>query len=224
MVICSNACEKLWSNHKEVCNYLVTEVTEWPLRQTSAVAAADFFANCNIPAFPILVENAELLTGGGLAFDLGCGNGSTTIYLLKQKLRVVSVDRNELAISILKKRTGTFGNNCEAIIADLVTFEFGVNPDLIIANDVLSYLPPEKLIVMMSNIILALKHGGLFAGTLFIRGGKSEPLWMSWGAWLLPNEETVRNILSMFRVKVINCRRRPKNDISAVIEFLVQKI
>jgi len=77
---------------------------------------------------PLVIEFSERLRPGR-ALDVACGVGRNAIYLAECGWRVTAVDYSKIAIEILLNRASELNLQVDALIADLETDEFKIEPD-----------------------------------------------------------------------------------------------
>jgi tellurite methyltransferase len=106
-------------------------------------------------------------TEPGLAVDLGCGIGNETVDLLNRGWRVLALDAQSEAISLLEARIPP--EQRDLLETRVASFEALALPpvDFIWAGLSLPFCPPEYFGNMWSKITAALKPGGRFAGDFF---------------------------------------------------------
>jgi tellurite methyltransferase len=69
--------------------------------------------------------------------DIGCGDGRHAIYFAQGDCVVTAFDSSDAAIRKLRHRAAAAGVTIEASVADMRTYEFGQDFDVIIAHGVL---------------------------------------------------------------------------------------
>lgn len=109
----------------------------------------------------------------GRVLDVGCGIGLNCIKLLSKGWSVYALDVHkevlkifEDSLSVVKSEATAF---CQIINKDITEIPLKErNLDLILANDVLSYLHPDALIPTIKKIYDALFPGAIFMGTFLV--------------------------------------------------------
>lgn len=103
----------------------------------------------------------------GLAIDLGCGIGNETADLLSKGWRVLALDQQAEAISLLEARIPP--EQIDRLETRVATFENLELPpaDFIWVGLSLPFCPPEYFDGLWSKITASLKPGGRFAGDFF---------------------------------------------------------
>ena len=176
-----------------------SEVQDWPgyfaavlgkgARDT-LVAALDSFAQ-------------EQFTGG-LAVDLGAGEGRDTLELLKRGWRVVATDGDQEAFSHLWPRVP------EALKPHLTTVqvnfaETDVCPcDLVNASFALPFCEPKHFGKLWSRIVSAIRPGGRFAGQFF---GKRDS-WASLPDRTHHSPDEILKLLEGFEIEMMDKEER----------------
>jgi len=167
------------------------------------------------------------------ALDLGCGMGNFSIELLSLGWDVIAIDKQPIAIELLKTKACQSDKTCletkrlTAEVATVESYGFPTAVNIIIVSDILPYCNPTQLRNIWNKIYSALDDkNGWVIGSFFVRGGKSENEWQRDGAWFIKDPDEVSHLLNAMSFEVIERRRRPKpNDPSpsAVIEFCARK-
>ncbi|MBM3207540.1 MAG: class I SAM-dependent methyltransferase [Chlamydiae bacterium] len=108
-----------------------------------------------------------------LAIDLGGGNSSLALYLLKRNWKVIVVDPSDEALNLLQLRVRNGGLTALAksklflVPTKMEDFSFPSNVTLINAQSSLPYCDAGKVINLWKNIYDSLEPGGVFAGDFF---------------------------------------------------------
>ncbi len=103
----------------------------------------------------------------GKALDIGCGLGSDSIHLSKNKFDVTAVDINSNYIKELQNKKY---NNITAVNADISDLELISNTYSIVnAQWVLPFIKTDKIGKTLKNINNSLKNDGVFCGQFFGR-------------------------------------------------------
>lgn len=79
------------------------------------------------PAFapsPLLVQNAHLLDGHGLALDVACGVGQNAIFLADRGYEVLAVDSSLIGLRYCRGAIAGTGRRIHLVAADLERFVF----------------------------------------------------------------------------------------------------
>lgn len=109
----------------------------------------------------------------GIAVDLGCGNSSSTIYLLQRGWKVIAVDSSKKVLENLHKRANEQGSNwitdgqLTLVCQKIETYEFPQNIQIIVANDSLPYCDPTKVKYVWDRAYISLAKGGRIIGNFF---------------------------------------------------------
>lgn len=106
--------------------------------------------------------------------DLGCGLGVNSIPLLKYGVHVIAIDSMKCLLDsyklLLKNEETKFVSLKCADITSLEKYSREDNVvDVVLAIDVLPYLPISCWKSTMTKIVASLKPGGYFFGTLFVK-------------------------------------------------------
>lgn len=117
--------------------------------------------------------------GKGIALDVGCGVGLNSIALLKKGWDVYALDLHKEVLDIFKAQVSKVASHAKAEETALGKYKI-INKDitemplkaccldLVLADDVLSYLSPDLLIPTIRKIYEALLPGGIFMGSLLV--------------------------------------------------------
>lgn len=117
--------------------------------------------------------------GKGIALDVGCGIGLNSIAILKKGWDVYALDLHKEVLAIFEahvskvashaKAEETTLGECTIINKDITEMLLeACSLDLVLADDVLSYLSPDLLIPTIRKIYEALLPGGIFMGSLLV--------------------------------------------------------
>lgn len=124
----------------------------------------------NVYRVPIWLERTVDRFAGfkGIAYDLGCGAGNQSIYLLENGWKVIAVDK-EVDVFNKKKQElkKELQDNLKVVKMSFENLKLEENSDLIIAINSLPFCAPDKFEEMWGNINNSLKIGGRIAITLF---------------------------------------------------------
>jgi SAM-dependent methyltransferase len=106
--------------------------------------------------------------------DLGCGVGANSIPLLKYGVNVIAIDNMKCLLDTYQSRIKNKEKKCVSLKeADLTALEKYSTEDNIVdvalAIDVLPYLPISCWKSTIEKIVVSLKPGGYFFGTLFVK-------------------------------------------------------
>lgn len=94
---------------------------------------------------------------GGLAVDLGCGNGALTPELQKKGYRVLGVDASEEMLATARREHP----DLQFIRADALTFSLAEKADVIFSNAVFHWIDAQKQETLAANIARQLKENGV---------------------------------------------------------------
>jgi tellurite methyltransferase len=133
----------------------------------------------------------------GYAVDLGCGNGIDTIELLKRGWKVLAVDKEKNALSMIKKCIDkTLKTNLQT---KQEAFEKLKIPscDLINANYSHPFCRPDYFLKFWENIVSSIKTKGWFSGNLF--GNNDE--WSENKSMTFFTKDQVLSLFSYFKIE-----------------------
>ncbi len=101
------------------------------------------------------------------AVDLGCGDGTESLALLARGWRVLAVDKQVEAISLLCAKV--LPEHLDRLETRMVGVEDLTLPpcDLVYAGYSLPFTAPEHFAAVWAGLVRALRPGGRFAGQLF---------------------------------------------------------
>jgi tellurite methyltransferase len=106
------------------------------------------------PPDTLLTENRKLLTGG-TALDIAMGSGRNALFLAECGYRVTGIDRAESAVQLASTTAKKCGLNLDAVTADMLDVDLGVEKFDLIAN---FYFLERDLVPRIKQ---ALKPGGI---------------------------------------------------------------
>jgi SAM-dependent methyltransferase len=182
---------------------------------------------CTSPSRTV-IEFCALSQNSGKAMDLGCGQGVNSIPLLKKGWHVTAIDCEPIAMTLFSKNlrnNQVKDSQVELFKWDITEYNFTNDAyDLVVAIDVLNYLPSKKLKAVMLNIHKTLVLNGKFIGSLFIpEGGESEELGKKFGTQYYRKELNQSIIESSgFYIEEIKTRVN-KNGTVTCMEFIASK-
>jgi tellurite methyltransferase len=113
----------------------------------------------NAEPHPLVVRAAQL-SAPGCALDVACGTGRHALWLAERGWQVTAVDRSQVALELLQAGAKERGLVVEAIVADLESGEFAIEPqayDLIVVTCYLqrNLFPALRAGVKPGGIIVA---------------------------------------------------------------------
>ncbi len=128
----------------------------------------DYFAHhdSRLPR-PFAVEAFDGIEPGGLAIDLGCGQGTETVELLRRGWSVLAIDAEPAAVALVSRLVEPSGGRLTVRLASFADLTELPPARLVHAGFSLPFCPPEKFDMLWSAITDSLLPGGLFAGQLF---------------------------------------------------------
>lgn len=103
--------------------------------------------------------------------DLGSGMGINTLQMAKSGAHVTAIDQSKEFLEVFLRAsvaTGTPSENLRLRRGDITTMEsYGGPFNLVVAIDILPYIPPTMLRSTMEKIQKCLKDSGILIGTIF---------------------------------------------------------
>lgn len=159
--------ENIESNEFWQGKYADRKISELPLFPRPGIGGYEIFER----KLADLIGDVE----GKEVLDLGCGNGSTSLYLAKNGAKVTAIDFSENAVDNTIKLAREYGFEVEAQTLDALEIEkLGKKFDLVIGKLVLHHLEPfEKFSLALSS---CMKEG---ARGLFIETSARNPILMA---------------------------------------------
>lgn len=119
------------------------------------------------PAREFLRVTIRYFQTTGNAIDLGCGTGSSTLFLLRNGWEVLAIDQQPNAIEHLAANLpAQFTDQLQTQIAAFESTELP-STDLIWAGRSLPFCHPDHFATFWGKICAALRSGGRFAGDFF---------------------------------------------------------
>ncbi|OFZ47742.1 MAG: hypothetical protein A2381_07050 [Bdellovibrionales bacterium RIFOXYB1_FULL_37_110] len=120
----------------------------------------------NKPPSPLLkIALTNNFYKNGVAYDVGCGTGSDTRFLLTKKWNVLAIDREDMAMVTLKKDLSKFkGLNC--LKEDFTKLVFQ-SSELIHGTYSFGFAGEEGFDLLWQKMVESLKTGGTLSGELF---------------------------------------------------------
>ena len=162
------------------------------------------------------------------AVDLGCGIGTSSLWLLVAGYQVTAIDVCEAALNQLRKDGEgwiTDGKlHTELTSVEAANFR---EADLVVANDILPYTNPASLAQLLRKIFDSMNKGGNFFGSLFIenqsrKGPQTDAALKQMGAWMLRDGKQVPSLLQSIGFEAVKiCPRTGRDD--STVEFHVRK-
>lgn len=123
------------------------------------------------PANTLLYVLYNYRLPSGTAIDLGCGTGSDTLFLLKRNWKVIAIDNNPLALSILQKRVKKecpeLEKNLTLIDGCMEDYPFTEKVQVINATQSLPFCHPAQFQQVWERIVNALEPEGVFVGQFY---------------------------------------------------------
>jgi tellurite methyltransferase len=130
-------------------------------------AEPDFMPFPDTPA-DWLVENGDLLPGGGRALDVACGDGRNTRYLAERGFAVDALDISDVAVAALQAAAAAGGLDVHARAVDLEAWRPPLDAYDAIVN--LNYLQRDLFVPLAA----ALRPGGVLVLETFAEAHVTE--------------------------------------------------
>lgn len=120
------------------------------------------------PLFDRLMAHCELRPDQAVvAVDLGCGDGTETIELLRRGWSVVAVDAEPAAVERIRAAVPSGADDrIQAVVARLEEYQIPAC-DLVYAGVSLPFCAPQSFEQMWADLVSALRPGGCLAVHLF---------------------------------------------------------
>ena len=110
----------------------------------------------------------------GRVLEVGCAEGHMTLHLARRVRSVVALDISEEAIRRARKQCAGMGN-VECVRGDIRQAPPGGRFDAVICSDVLYYLSPRELRVVLRSMASAVRDGGSLVAAEFSLGAAKPP-------------------------------------------------
>jgi len=176
----------------------------------------------------------EYVQEKGLRFknviDLGCGTGANSYPLLKCGVNVVAIDSMECLLKEYRSRINSKEKQFVSLqCADLTTLEkYSAEAniaDVVLAIDVFPYLPISCWKNTMEKILVSLKPGGYFFGTVFVKKAWLNHPFLAvherHGAQYYQIRDLAVRLIRHSGLEMVECRLRKDNH--ACYEFVARK-
>lgn len=105
--------------------------------------------------YPLLLEYEHLIKDKETALDIGCANGSNSIFLANKGINVTAVDI-DLPENICKK-----SSQINWVSSKIEEYNFSTKFDIIMAFNVLQFISPEDVYDVLSNSVSYLNQNGI---------------------------------------------------------------
>jgi trans-aconitate methyltransferase len=134
------------------------------------------------------------------AVDVGCGDGTDTLFLLEKGWQVMALDGEPAAIELIQSKVPA--RHEDRLQAHVISFQDLELPpvDLVYASLSLPFCPPNHFEAMWAEIMGAIRTGGRFAGQLF--GVRDS--WASNQNWTFHTSDQVTRLFSSFEVELLH--------------------
>ncbi|MGF1568546.1 MAG: class I SAM-dependent methyltransferase [Nodosilinea sp.] len=142
---------------------------------------------------------APARTTVGFAVDLGCGDGRDTVELLRRNWRVLAIDGESEAITLLRHHQDIDRTYLETRVQRFEDLTLPPDVDLINASFCLPFCAPAHFSELWREIELALRPGGRFCGHLF--GDRDS--WARFPDLTHHTRQQVEQLLTHFEVELL---------------------
>lgn len=188
------------------------------------------FSSCNGPSqmFNEYVQEKGLKPKN--IIDLGCGTGANSYPLLQHGVNVIAIDSMECLLQQYRSRINRREKQFISLqCADLTTLEKysaeANTADIALAIDVLPYLPISCWKSTMEKIVVSLKPGGYFFGTVFVKKSwLNHPvvaLHEKFGAQYYQIRDLAPRLIQHSGLEMVECRLRERDPVC--YEFVARK-
>ncbi len=137
---------------------------------------------------------------GSKILDLGCGQGSDSLFLAKNNFFVTAIDSSDVAINQIKVKKDEFKlDNLELICGDIQDFNIEKNKyQVIICRNVLNFLSKDRTKEIINNLQDKIQSGGYIIVEVFT---KNDPSFLSSNKFISYFEEQeLLNIFSKYKI------------------------
>lgn len=187
----------------------------------------EMFMTCDTMSriFVEYVQKKRLIPN--IVIDLGCGIGTNSIPLLKQGVKVIAIDNRQYLLNIYdtklnKKEKQLAFLQCSDLLA-LENYGLDNSADIVLAIDVLPYLPSSYWKSTMQKIMASLKPGGYLFGTVFVKKKCFIPIDIQFheqlGAYYYSIQNLATRLIKHSGLEMIECRVIEEK----IYEFAAQK-
>lgn len=114
-----------------------------------------------------VTEFEHLINSQSKVLEVGCGEGQNAIYLAEQGHLVDAFDLSEHGIAKLKRRCKLLNTQVNAFVADLSTYQFEQNYDMIICFGTLHFVAKNEWKKFLDNAKKHTNVGGIHIMQIF---------------------------------------------------------
>ena len=129
------------------------------------------------------------------ALDLGCGQGTHTVWLAEQGFDVVGIDFVPEALELARERATRAGVTLELHEGDVLDYRADDAFDVVLDSGCLHHIPPGKISSYRARLDDWLRPGGDFVLVHFARRPKAD--WLRFGPRRVKRDEMVRTFPSL---------------------------
>lgn len=163
------------------------------------------------PLLKYFINHQGAQLAGKIAMDLGCASGVSSLFLLENGWKVISIDNAPGALELLRvaanKKDPKWIQNGELTIQkqDLNGYDFTKKVTLILANDLFPYLDPTQFQNTWRKIYEALEDDGYLIGSFMLRLDDSplKGVMSEMGAWFVDSSEIVEALFCSPKYKIV---------------------
>jgi len=140
-----------------------------------------------------------------VVLDLGCGTGSLSQRLLRQRryCKLVAIDVVKEMAEKCRERLVPYSNRAEIFCADMMKFRRLDSFDYVLSNLTLHYPETDKKkISVCRNVFQSLRSGGIFSFSVMLTGESpkaTEKIWRLWERDVLQNGVTREELDDWYR-------------------------
>jgi 2-polyprenyl-3-methyl-5-hydroxy-6-metoxy-1,4-benzoquinol methylase len=139
---------------------------------------------------PLLERAVAQRTSRGRALDLGCGEGTNSVFLAQQGFSVVAIDFVSAALTAARTRAEQAGVEVELLERDVVDYEAPSPFDVVLDSGCLHHLPRPRVAAYRTRLDEWLAPGGDYVLVHFAH--RPRVLWIPKGPRHMTRDQAVR--------------------------------